>query len=40
MLDRRLFLKLSSAAGLAAAIPRLAFAAAPTENRLVLVVLR
>lgn len=40
MLDRRLFLKLSSAAGLAAASPRLAFASAPTDKRLVVVILR
>jgi uncharacterized protein (DUF1501 family) len=40
MFDRRLFLKLSSAAGLTAALPRLAFATVPTENRLVLVILR
>ena len=40
MFERRLFLKLSAAAGLAATGPRLAFAAAPTGNRLVFVVLR
>lgn len=40
LLDRRLFLKLSGIAGLAGTQPRLAFAAAPTENRLVFVILR
>ena len=40
MLNRRQFLKFSIAGSLAAAGPRLAFAAAPTENRLVFVVLR
>ena len=40
MPDRRRFLKLSSAAALAAGTPRLSFAAPPTERRFVLVVLR
>jgi uncharacterized protein (DUF1501 family) len=40
MMDRRRFLKLSGAMTLAAAAPRLAFAAAPTDDRLVFVVLR
>ena len=40
MLDRRSFLKLCCATGLAAASPRLALAAVPTENRFVLVMLR
>ena len=40
MQGRRSFLKLGAAAGLAAAGPRLAFAAAPTDRRLVLVILR
>lgn len=39
-LDRRLFLKFSGIAGLSAAGPRLAFAAAPGENRVVFVILR
>ena len=40
MLDRRSFLKLCCATGLAAASPRLALATVPTENRFVLVMLR
>ncbi|MEM7403970.1 MAG: hypothetical protein AAF458_01695, partial [Pseudomonadota bacterium] len=40
MLDRRLFLQGAAAAGLAAWQPGLLFARAPTESRLVLVVLR
>ncbi len=40
MLDRRHFLHLSGAAGLTVAWPSLAGAAAPTENRLVFVILR
>ena len=40
MPDRRLFLKLAGATGLAAVGSRMAFASAPTEKRLVVVVLR
>ena len=40
VLNRRRFLQLSGAAGFAAAMPRLGFAAAPTGNRLVIVILR
>ena len=40
MLDRRSFLKLCCATGLAAASPRLALATVPTENRFVLMMLR
>ena len=40
MLERRLFLKLAGAAGVAAGSPRVALASAPTENRLVVVILR
>lgn len=40
MLHRRLFLKVSGAAGLASAGPRLTFASAPTEKRLIVVILR
>lgn len=42
MIDRRLFLQQSGIAGLTAAVatPGVAFAAAPTENRLIVIVLR